>query len=129
MEHKIPLLIRRLALAAVMAGIFWLSHQPSIRLVPPLFPLQDKVLHGIEFMVLGLMLVLNRDMFPARWRWGWIVLSGVVWAAIDEIHQGFVEGRDCSAGDFLADCAGLLLVLIVLRKRLRALPDRRESPC
>jgi hypothetical protein len=117
MRGEFPVLLRRLCLVAVMAGIFWLSHQPSLRLVPPLFPLQDKVLHGVEFMVLGLALFLNRDIFGRRFRWSGMALAGVIWAASDEVHQHYVVGRDCSTGDFLADCAGLLIVLLILRHR------------
>jgi VanZ family protein len=117
------ILLRRLGLAAVAGVIFWLSHQPSLRLVPPLFPFQDKVLHAAEFAVLGLMLFLNRDMFGTRLRWVWMALAGILYAAADEVHQSFVVGRDCSAGDFLADCAGLLLILLILRWSRKGRPE------
>ena len=114
MNYRLPKVLRRLGLLLVLAGIFWLSHQPSLKLVPPLFPMQDKVLHAVEFLVLGLMLYWNRDIYPPRIRWSGMALSGVLWAALDEIHQSYIVGRDCSSGDFLADCAGLMAVLIIL---------------
>jgi VanZ family protein len=35
-------------------------------------------------------------------------LAGSAYGAIDEVHQYFVPGRDCSAGDWLADTLGAL---------------------
>jgi VanZ family protein len=40
---------------------------------------------------------------------GWVILGGLVFAGADEVHQGFVPGRELSLGDFLADAAGLSL--------------------
>jgi VanZ family protein len=114
-------------LLSVLAGIFWLSDQPSLKLVPPLFPCQDKLLHAIEFFVLGALLFLNRDLYHPRIRWTGMILSGVVWAALDEVHQSFVVGRDCSSGDFLADCAGLLLILAI-SARFRSNFVHSENP-
>ncbi len=133
MKLRLPLLLRRAGLIAVLAGIFWLSHQPSLRLVPPLFPFQDKLLHAGEFVVLGVALFLNRDIFPSRFRWMGIVLTGILWAALDEVHQSYVVGRDCSSGDFLADCVGLLTILMLLRRHASRrenseLYDRKTSP-
>jgi len=107
MFKSIRVPIKRLILVLFAGGIFWLSHQPSLRLIPPIFPLQDKVFHAGEFFFLGIAIYLNSDIF-GRWRnWFLMAMAGIVWGAIDEIHQSFVVGRDCSAGDFLADCVGI----------------------
>ncbi len=117
MSRSIRVPIRRLILVLFSGGIFWLSHQPSLRLIPPLFPLQDKVFHAGEFFFLGIAIYLNRDIF-GRWRkWFLMALAGILWGAIDEVHQSFIVGRDCSTGDFLADCVGILAALILLSLR------------
>ena len=133
MKLRLPLLLRRAGLVAVLAGIFWLSHQPSLTIVPPLFPFQDKLLHAGEFFILGAMLFLNRDIFPPRFRWTGTVLAGVLWAALDEVHQSYVVGRDCSSGDFLADCVGLLTILILIQRHASKrensdFPARKTGP-
>ncbi len=110
-------ILRRAFLLAVLAGIFYLSHQPSLVIVPPLFPFQDKVLHAVEFFILGLSLLMNRDICRGHCRL-WILFSGgAVWAVLDEVHQSFIPGRDCSIMDLLADLVGLCLCFTVLSGR------------
>jgi VanZ family protein len=121
-------LLRRTGLLLVLGVIFWLSHQPSLRLVPPLFPMQDKVLHAVEFTVLGLALLWNRDLFGTKYGWGLMAAAGILWAAADEVHQSFVVGRDCSSGDFLADSAGLMAVMLVLGRRIGREKNRGSAP-
>ena len=92
--------------------IVFLSHQSH----PPgagsgLNPL----LHLIEYALLTLTLVwggtsgLRQRMGTRQLVWLWIL--GTLFAVSDEIHQSFVPGRDASAGDVLADVAGVTLVL------------------
>jgi len=110
-------ILRRAFLLAVLAGIFYLSHQPSLVIVPPLFPFQDKVLRAVEFFILGLSLLMNRDICRGRCRL-WILFSGgAVWAVLDEVHQSFIPGRDCSIMDLLADLVGLCLCFSLLSRR------------
>ncbi|MBD3368789.1 VanZ family protein [Candidatus Fermentibacteria bacterium] len=103
-----------LFLAAVAGVIFYFSHQPQIELVPPLFPWQDKALHFAEFFLLGVALYANRGLRP-WWGTGFMLAAGSVYALSDEIHQSFVPGRDCSVQDMLADVAGLLISVLLLR--------------
>lgn len=116
--------LRRTLLAAVAGGIFFLSHQPSLKVVPPLFPNQDKVLHMAEYFLLYMALFMNRDIFRGSHRFALMFAVGALYAVSDEIHQSFVPGRDCSAGDLLADvlglAAGLAVCLSYCRKHGRA---------
>lgn len=97
--------LSRVLLVAILAVIWLLSDDPAPRLPAPLFPFQDKLLHFLEYSALGFATGLNLDLFrrsrPAA------LVFGAIWAGLDEVHQSFVPGRDCSSGDFLADCAGL----------------------
>jgi VanZ family protein len=122
------MLLRRTGLLLVLGVIFWLSHQPSLVIVPPLFPMQDKVMHAVEFVILGLVLLWNRDLFDTRFGWGLMAAAGILWAASDEVHQSFVPGRDCSSGDFLADCAGLMAVMLLLGRRTGSVREQGEEP-
>jgi VanZ family protein len=103
-----PLLLRRFLLVSALAGIWIMSDQPQI-VAPPIFPHQDKVFHLIEYAALGLVIGINYDLFGRRMMPA--VLAGVIWAGLDEIHQSWVPGRDCSPVDFLADVAGLAIWL------------------
>ena len=103
----------RIFLALVSLLIVYLSHQPSLK--PPVewFPHQDKVFHLLEFGGLGLALVLNRDLFGGKLIRSRMIVTGVVWAIIDEIHQSFVPGRDSSIQDILADTTGLIIAILL----------------
>jgi VanZ family protein len=111
--------LRRSLPILAAGGIFYLSHQPSPHVVPPLFPHQDKVLHAAEFFFLFLSMFLNRDILRTDSRLAWIFAIGVLYAASDEFHQSFVPGRDCSALDLLADIVGLAIGLVVCISYLR----------
>jgi peptidoglycan/LPS O-acetylase OafA/YrhL len=102
-----------LFLLAVAGGIFYLSHQPQIDIVPPLFPWQDKALHFAEFFLLGVALHVNRGLRP-WWKTGFMIAAGSLYALSDEIHQAFVPGRDCSVQDMMADVAGLVAAVLLL---------------
>lgn len=105
--------LRRMLLAAVAGGIFFLSHQPSLKMVPPLFPNQDKVLHMAEYFFLFIAMFMNRDIFRGSRPFTLMFTVGTLYAVSDEIHQSFVPGRDCSAEDLLADIFGLAVGLAV----------------
>lgn len=70
----------------------------------------DKVAHGLEYAVGGF---LARGAFAAsgaRWSpWALAVLLCAAWGFTDEIHQGFVPGRETDPLDLLADVTGASL--------------------
>ncbi|MEN8209931.1 MAG: VanZ family protein [Candidatus Fermentibacteria bacterium] len=112
---------KRIFLLAMLGGIFYLSHQPSLKVVPPLFPHQDKVLHTGIYFLLGVSMIVNRDLCRNFRPVPIIFILGLIYAVSDEIHQSFIPGRDCSAGDLLADTVGLSIALsIYLRYRRRS---------
>jgi VanZ family protein len=97
-----------------------LSELPS-DLLGGTIEVNDKVAH------LGLYLVLGGTLAWAGWKGRgravspWILLLlGVAYGALDEVHQRFVPGRDSSLGDLLADSAGVLLGFLAVRAILRA---------
>ena len=98
-----------------MALLFFLSSKSDLP-VPPFFPFQDKVEHGVAFGILGVFF--NRSFKP-----GWappllkrvLVITAMVatYSAFDEIHQSFVPARDASLADFEADTIGGLVSAII----------------
>lgn len=113
----------RLLLLLVMLLVPVLSHQPSLKPPFELFPHQDKVFHLIEFGGLALAMVLNRDLFSKAGDLRGMAVLGLIWAVLDEVHQSFVPGRDCSLQDLAADAvglaAGILLFSTLLAGRRR----------
>ena len=115
--------------AVVWAGfLFLLSSRPFLP-GPPGLPLADKLLHLVLYLILGTTLVwagrrnMSRGFFLA------LALSGVLFAASDEWHQGFVPGRDPSVGDLMADVVGLFLgFALALRLFSRSHPRSSRGP-
>ncbi len=89
--------------------IFCLSSQSQESIpVPPLFPQQDKVMHLAEYVPLGW---LSLKSFMPTTSFGFILSIGfsLAYAASDEVHKGFVQGRNMSFFDWIADAVGILI--------------------
>ena len=104
--------------------IFLLSsiHQSEI---PQLhFRLLDKWVHFVEFGIYAGLLnlafrVSNRIGLSQKARI-WALSWAAIYAALDELHQLYVPGRDCAFADYAADIAGIaigLLIYHLLEKR------------
>jgi VanZ family protein len=76
------------------------------------FTVKDKILHFIEYGILGFLLMRSAIRWTSNMRATTLVLlvflAGAIYAASDEIHQYFVPGRSCDIYDWLADIVGLL---------------------
>ncbi len=95
-----------LSLAIIyMVLIFYLSSIPEpikYELVPGI----DKVLHIIEYAILGFIISWSIKELGVR---SYILIAWIistVYGLSDEIHQSFVPGREASLADFLADSTG-----------------------
>ena len=112
-------------------AIMAVSSVPSPTIGPPLFPGCDKIAHFIEYFVLGAALghwaragtsaasVLPQGARASRTRVSqavWVWAGWLGFAALDEIHQRFIPGREMSFWDFAADAAGLVAGYLVWRK-------------
>ena len=78
---------------------------------PQRFPGCDKVVHFIEYLILGATL----RYWSADGRWFFLV-GGIGFGALDEIHQSIVPTRDASLWDFLADASGMIVGFIFARR-------------
>jgi len=92
-----------------LTAIFVASAQPNLH-APLGFTLGDKLIHIVEYLILGLLLVralrahlrVGRPLFAAMIALGFVVLTG----AADEYFQSFIPGRQCDIFDLLADTVG-----------------------
>lgn len=100
--------------------IFYVSSIPELKTAAPV-PFFDKLLHVFEYAVLGFLLAraLKNENF------NWLTKQKIIWitllfcltyGASDEFHQLFVEGREASLLDVLADSVGGFLGGIIYRK-------------
>jgi VanZ family protein len=95
-----------LPLALYVSGVFLLSSIPRQHLPPDLFPHSDKVIHFLVYAGIGF---LGGRALARPW---WAILLGVVIAATDEQWQRLTS-RQASLEDWLADCFGVMLGVIV----------------
>ena len=99
------------------ALIFLLSAQPHLRFVPD--EGLDFVVRKIGHMgVFGILALLLWRALAGSTAWrrpgAWAFALTVLYAASDELHQGFVAGRHPSAVDVGVDAAGALIALVAV---------------
>lgn len=111
-------LVSAIPLFCIALGITIVSHMPSPPAPDMGFELQDKVLHIIAYTLFGTALGLAvRGWHPeySRGRTILVILIGTALFGIyDEVHQSFIPFRNSSIADWIADCIGAFLSLILL---------------
>lgn len=76
----------------------------------------DKIIHSIEYGILTLLLLYAmRQSLSSTKAWAAAIMVSLTFAASDEFHQYFIQGRDCSVGDWLADTFGTLTIIVLVR--------------
>ncbi len=104
---------------AYLLTIYWLSSLPDLSAheSPPLVRLVMNLGHIPLFAGLAFCVLKSLSPAPmAAWaRYGLAFLACGACGGLDEWHQSFVPGRDCSTGDFLLDLAGIAVMLVLLR--------------
>jgi len=86
---------------------------PSRQLPSFLFDLSDKLVHGVEYGILGILLY--RAFHQTNRTTGSICLAIIFTVAFgisDEMHQWFVPNRQADTLDLLADTAGATLFIL-----------------
>ena len=126
------------AAALAWAGlIFLLSSRPADDYETPqewldFIPGVEYFVHGILFFVLAaLVLGVLRANWPKR---GWLagpdtVIFCLIYGLGDEFHQTFVEGRQATGLDIIADVLGAIVAVTLLLtiSRFRRKPTESES--
>ena len=72
-----------------------------------------KLAHFSEFVLLGVLVYSNTKEYIRKRPFVCSLLFSALYAASDEIHQLFVQGRFCSAKDILIDTAGALCGILL----------------
>ena len=103
-------------------GIYWaiiliLTSLPGNEL--PDIKVSDKIEHFLAFWGLALLLKLTltiQDKYQKlkKYSSSFTLLIVGVYAALDEIHQLFIPGRDCQFLDWVADFAGALIAVLII---------------
>lgn len=101
------------------AVLFYLSAQ-SFRDGRPPLEINDKLVHGILFGVLGGLLAWGRTRAGGTTAHGVLLVLGLLYALSDEFHQRFVPGRTPSGWDLLADGIGLVAGYAVVTRWIAA---------
>lgn len=112
-----------LPLAGYCALIFYLSSQSDV-VLPSFASQSDKLLHLAEYAVLGALAYrFFQRLLPEKSKVFVVMVAflfALVYGLSDEFHQSFVQGRDSSWLDVLADAAGgyvgARLTMIIFRK-------------
>ena len=105
--------------AAFWAAVLFLSSESQPGPDSVWLSFNDKILHLGIYSVLGAALAWGEDRIRRRMPL-FLLFLGAIYGVLDEWHQSFVPGRDASAGDVLADIAGVILGFFLLRLYFRA---------
>ncbi len=109
MIYFIPWLMLSLA-------IIYLSHQERIEFIDNTFYMSDKLLHFLAYFIYGLTIqfaFINSSNYLKKKFIILVLIIGTLFAASDEIHQYFIEGRSSEILDWVADTLGVLVSLLM----------------
>lgn len=109
--------------AIILVGTSW----PRIKLGPDGLAL-DKIAHFSAYAILAA-LCLRATREPHRLaNIVWTVLGVSALGAVDEWHQSFIPGRSMSVADWVADTAGAIVGVLLVRLIPFLSPQRRQYP-
>ena len=115
--------------AGYCAAIYMVSSVPAKRLAFTLFPHADKVIHALEYGLLGILLARafglgTGGLFRRAEAVAAAVLFCVAFGALDEVHQSYVPGRSLEFLDLFADVGGASLAALANAKLMIEGPAR-----
>lgn len=85
----------------------------------------DKLLHTLEYSVLGFLMVrwiyFDFPVKPNKWKNSVSILLGGIFGALDEVYQLLIPGRFADPFDWMMDfigvCLGVFIYVVYLRKK------------
>jgi len=110
-----------LPVVAYAGLIFYLSSlsEPEEYVPSALAELGDKVLHAVEYGLLGALCYRafrhGVTAWAARYAWRLAIIAAAVYGVTDEVHQAFVPLRDADVLDLLMDAIGAAIGATVWR--------------
>ncbi len=128
-RFRISLLILYLGL------IFFMSSRPYLQTPGLEFASMDKLVHAVEYFLLGVLLFAAIGRGISRSKLGTFLFLFAVGAsigALDEMFQSYIPGREMSIYDWIADAVGVglgtgLTVYFRLGRRSTARPDLKKG--
>ena len=124
-----PVRLRRWTLIVYWTLMFLATHWPDVeRWVPSKWNLPDidKVIHAGMYggwAAIWWWLLAGKRTPISRAAIGWLLVGGMVYAAFDEISQGWVD-RHPDVLDWACDMMGMIAAVLVLRGLTRQRPAR-----
>jgi VanZ family protein len=111
---------------ALMAAIFVLSHQPTVRgadRVP------DWLTHGTAYGTLAFFMAraMGTSVAQSMVSSAAVVLASTLYGISDEFHQSFIPGRHCDPWDVLKDLGGSVCGVLLFRFRAGRAPQHAGS--
>ncbi len=106
-----------------------LSDTEQTELVASLQFIARKSAHVLTFALLGFLSFLTFISYTKIRFFVRVLLSGLIsllYAASDEYHQRFVEGRSCELRDFLLDAAGIVGAILICSLFVKIIPPLRR---
>ena len=103
------------------SGLIFIASSYQLKGLPKMTILGwDKLVHMAEYTVYSILAGIALLSFDRKkYSFNLILIAfliTILFGASDEIHQYFVPGRSCSIYDFVADCLGAILGLILFQK-------------
>lgn len=77
----------------------------------PVFDLKDKLLHTIEFFILGVLVFRALVAYKIKGAHYFAMMFTILYGSLDELHQFFVVGRVLSFLDLVFNGLGAIFVL------------------
>ena len=103
--------------------IFFISSLPGKEIPDVELPYFDKILHLLEYAVLGFLLIRGVKNSELKFSNTSLIIFAAIFSVLyglsDEFHQSFVPNRDASLLDVLFDCIGGAVGSIVYTLSLR----------
>ncbi len=123
MPNKTPATKMRLWAPVIlwMIIIFTLSSIPGKEIPSVKIPHLDKIVHSIEYFILGFLLIrafsnsatgVNRTLLVA-----FSIFIAAGFAITDELHQSFIPGRVTDIIDFMSDSMGSAVGILIYKKK------------
>ena len=98
----------RILLLIYMALILALSSLPADNLPKSWLLNFDKLIHLIEYFILGILLMKSMTSVSTRMLLA-VIPVGIIFGIMDEYLQSFISGRFSSGWDVLADTIGVII--------------------
>ena len=107
-----------------------LTQEEKIQIVEGYQFIARKTAHIGIYAILGFFAFLSlvsyvKIKFFTRFAWANVICF--LYAASDEIHQNYVWGRSCELRDFLLDCFGVLIMILLCTVFVKIIPPLRRK--